>query len=1358
MPLRDCFKIQRKECKMKKRLLAMVVVFAATVPLMADTQSEWYASLSNKREATSVTVGGESWSASDKNKPLPYRFPCGAVLRATAGSLRLDLNSTIITNGIYADGDFAILLSGNSYVKGGIRIYSGVESKKPLLIFGSGSLTITGGWPWMIYSSELSICAGASVTIHRGEAYYPLGGEKLVVSGSSLSIFSPDGGVMNYDDVNILDSAVTMCAQSTCIEASNAVIERSVVNVLSQNDWAIYANTVVCRHSYLSCVSCSRSGILAGESHFDNSLVKVYGRSKSIENAGTVVFGEGDYYTACDHPSEAGAFDITGAISGSTGSVGTKVIINGGHVYVCSVGSNEKSCALNASHFKIDAGSLEVVDKIDVREFLKYDAAAAATYTGMLASGVDATSLMANFYSQVILDAISNDKIGDLEGIPNIGIYYSGLGSCTYTQNCGTVWCDLAKYGVMCRSPVVNGGSYKGQFYNPSYSRTVSGEHDTIDPLNSSGDSLKSVPYTVAGAKKYDKITQSLNGVLPSYYGTGSLYADAAGKLYFWVPESWKVPGGGSGGGTSGGGSGGSGGGTGGGAGTTTDLAFYVPIHYGWAAPLIVSSDPFATSPQNVFEQGEPICLNYAFNNAGDGSAVSNFVNRFTLSNGCHWEDSWDGYVLSTDGWGWLGYNLTPDFLNGLPPGDYTLTCELNVDGELPESNTANNTRSVSFRIKGADLTVSKASVHKEVITLSESVTLRWRVANLGDGAAGKSQSAIWLYDVSNGKLVNERNIGYVPCDSLAASGSYEFAKTFSGKSLGLGVHNIAVWADGKGEIAELDESNNYKLVYIEVVAENAAWSKSNVDWQFNKIKGEPDDFFLSDASNLKKKATTFIEGNPMYVRCCWWNAKKVAVNGNMRVRVVLNGGSGVYVDRSSFAKNYYYYLADAQPGFLQDLPAGNYTLTAILDSENAWQEANEKNNVKTIAFKVVGRPTIFCESSYRCALNEPVSWPVTIYGKATVKGLPAGLKYSGGAISGKATKAGTYPVTFLANNEAGAVSRAITINVVDPGFNVSCVAQPNGASVSQNLSSGAVVDMMVGVKQFMSLSAVPGMVGVANSSASTISAKGLPPGLKLSNGTISGVPTKSGSYAASITFKNKLGWTASFDLKFVVSPIPEWSLGMFGGGCGAAWDDGARYEFTTSSAGKLSGKVFRLGETWTMTAPSSSALIAGKQDEFVFDVTLKSGKTAIDAQLYVWDSGYDSIGISCLVVEAWGMEAYGARTVWTSGICAEAIGQTQLIGETITIEGSSWELLDGEFVNLVLGKDGVVKASAKFVSGAANGKTTFKTVTTSARLIPWNITEESGIMKVEKARLILYFPPLTKNAPGKFFSIVVTL
>ena len=239
---------------------------------------------------------------------------------------------------------------------------------------------------------------------------------------------------------------------------------------------------------------------------------------------------------------------------------------------------------------------MEVVDKIDVREFLKYDAAAAAAYTGVLASGIDATSLMANFYSQVILDAISNDRIGDLEGIPNIGIFYSGLGSCTYTQNCGTVWCDLAKYGVMCRSPVVDGGSYKGQFYNPSYSRTVSGGHDMVAPLNSSGNLLKNVQYTVVGAKKYDKITQSWSGILPFYYGTGSLYADAAGKLYFWVPESWNVPGGGSGGGSN--------------PTNKPDLVPYTPS--GWSAPVVVAKDASSTTDATVITVNDNLYLKFA--------------------------------------------------------------------------------------------------------------------------------------------------------------------------------------------------------------------------------------------------------------------------------------------------------------------------------------------------------------------------------------------------------------------------------------------------------------------------------------------------------------------------------------------------------------------------------------------------------------------------------------------------------------------------------------------------------------------------------------------------------------------------
>ena len=93
------------------------------------------------------------------------------------------------------------------------------------------------------------------------------------------------------------------------------------------------------------------------------------------------------------------------------------------------------------------------------------------------------------------------------------------------------------------------------------------------------------------------------------------------------------------------------------------------------------------------------------------------------------------------------------------------------------------------------------------------------------------------------------------------------------------------------------------------------------------------------------------------------------------------------------------------------------------------------------------------------------------------------------------------------------------------------------------------------------------------------------------------------------------------------------------------------------------------------MTATAYSAYIDGY---FVFDAVLKSGKNTLEAKLCVWDSTYESIGASCLVVEAWGMEVYGARAVWTSGICADAIKSANIAGKTMMLEGSAWGLQEG--------------------------------------------------------------------------------
>lgn len=1240
-----------------KKLIAIVVAFFAAVPLMADTQSDWYASLSDKREPSTIYVGNERWRSWDTDKPLPYRFACGAILSSTAGGKRLDLTNVSVLNGsIQADGDLAILLYGDNYVSDGIFVNSG-NTYYPLLIFGPGALTVRGAGGSGIMCGDLSICAGPFVTVIGGG----ISAGKTLVSMSSVAIHSPGSGLRG-SNINILGAAVAIYSGTGSgsgvgmggISTDNIVIDGSVVSIIDDGGWrGVWTQTLSVSHSVFSCVT-YRDGwgcICADHAYFDNSIAKLYSKvSEPFNNSyvGDVTFGEGDYYIA----SGSQAYTI-GA---------NEVTIKGGNLQICS--ANAESSAVETEKFQIDAGRLEIVDKIDVREFLKYDAAAAAAFTGTLASGIDVTSLMANFYSQVILDAISNAKIGNLNGVPNVGIDCSGS-SDAYIQNGGTVWGDLPKYGVMCYRPVVNGGSYKGQFYSPSYSRTVSGGHDTVSPVNSSGNALKCVSYAVAGAKKYDKITQAWSGVLPSYYGTGSLYADAAGKLYFWVPESWDVSGGGSGGGGYGGGdtpiptkywtvafnaNGGSvseatrrvtngtaigtlpvpardgyvfagwftaaTGGTmisettkvvadvtyyahwtvssGGSGGGTVDLAFYVPEHQGWTAPLIVSSDPFATAPQKVFEPGEPIYLNYAFNNTGDGTAVSNFVNRFTLSNGYYWDHSWVGYTVPENGWGWIGYNFMPEFLNNLPPGDYTLTCRLDANDDIAESSTANNSMAVSFRVRGADLKITAASVSKPSITLSESATAHWRVYNDGESSAVKTKTAfqIFKHDPAIDDWILKKT-EWLDCNPLAAEAGREYTCTIAGKSLGVGEYIIRVWADGKEAVREKNESNNYSVVYLAVTKDGAVKSSSGVDWQFHKIKGEPDSFYLSTSATAKKKATVFKVGQTIYMRCCWWNATKKAASGDMRVRILLNGRPGYYADGSYFNKNSWYYFTDRMPSFLQNLPAGKYTLTAVLDSENNFVEKNEKNNVRTISFTVVGVPEIYGEATYTCALNESVNWPVSSEGSMSVKGLPKGMKYSGGVISGKASKTGTYTVKFTSKNAAGTRTKTIKIVVVNPGFYVSVNVRANGATGAASVAAGETVPMYVGVVQNIAVASAPGKSGIAKSGASSVKVSGLPPGLKYAKGVISGVPSKAGTYAVKLTFKNALGWSKTFVMTMKVTALPAFARGTFNG-WSYCYDEGTEGKFvekrkatiSVTSVGKISATIGSLkftGTGWTV-------------------------------------------------------------------------------------------------------------------------------------------------------------------------------
>ena len=192
-----------------------------------------------------------------------------------------------------------------------------------------------------------------------------------------------------------------------------------------------------------------------------------------------------------------------------------------------------------------------------------------------------------------------------------------------------------------------------------------------------------------------------------------------------------------------------------------------------------------------------------------------------------------------------------------------------------------------------------------------------------------------------------------------------------------------------------------------------------------------------------------------------------------------------------------------------------------------------------------------------------------------TVKGLPPGMKYSGGVISGKASKTGTYTVKFTSKNAAGTRTKTIKIVVVNPGFDVSVNVRANGATDAVSVAAGETVPMFVGVVQNISVASTPGKDGIAKSGASSVTATGLPPGLKYSKGVISGVPSKVGTYTVKLTFKNALGWTKTFTMKMQVKALPAFARGTFNG-----WSYDADYYYkrkvtvSVTTAGKITAKV----------------------------------------------------------------------------------------------------------------------------------------------------------------------------------------
>lgn len=153
--------------------------------------------------------------------------------------------------------------------------------------------------------------------------------------------------------------------------------------------------------------------------------------------------------------------------------------------------------------------------------------------------------------------------------------------------------------------------------------------------------------------------------------------------------------------------------------------------------------------------------------------------------------------------------------------------------------------------------------------------------------------------------------------------------------------------------------------------------------------------------------------------------------------------------------------------------------------------------------------------SYYGSALNDPTFFSAT--------GLPPGLTINSvtGNIEGRPTAQGTFVVSYLASNAAGASRAKVTIFIAPPQ--------------RVTFSSSATTEGTVGAD--LSVSS-----GYYNPPGGTVSftATGLPPGLQFSptDGLISGRPTTPGTYPVTITATNA-GGASRVVRTFVIRAVP---------------------------------------------------------------------------------------------------------------------------------------------------------------------------------------------------------------------------
>ena len=328
---------------------------------------------------------------------------------------------------------------------------------------------------------------------------------------------------------------------------------------------------------------------------------------------------------------------------------------------------------------------------------------------------------------------------------------------------------------------------------------------------------------------------------------------------------------------------------------------------YVWPAPVMITTNRYVTGktvPASVAQvrEGDPVFLSYAFDEYWRGESF-NVTNRFTLSGTK--SDTFE-YGIAADAHGtwahWWSTNATPDALQNLAPGKYTLTLQLNAGNRLKETDYSNNSTSIAFTVVG----VPRFTVQ----------------FNANGGSVSESSRTVY-----EGKPV-----GTLPVPTKSGS-------TFVG------------WYVGDTQISETttvaaDMVCTAKWQSFDIIF----WKPLNMSWK--------ETMFVSSSSYANEMQTSFKVGDPIYFYYACYEADAQTMRTSFVNRFKLVGDNGVSKDLYHNISGIYSGTCEGVYGTkvdaLQGLAAGTYTFTCTLDADKDVVESNEGNNTKTITFTIV--------------------------------------------------------------------------------------------------------------------------------------------------------------------------------------------------------------------------------------------------------------------------------------------------------------------------------------------------------------------------------------------------------------------